>query len=65
MKQDAKLSQFKVGQIVCTKGGKELPFRIIEVVEHDGEFYYKWNRRNAMAENSVCALTEQEKGALG
>jgi hypothetical protein len=54
-------TQFRVGQIVCTKGGKELPFRIIEVIENDLGVFYKWNRRNAMAESSVRASLMRKK----
>jgi hypothetical protein len=60
---DAVTPKFKVGQVVCATGmKKELPFRIMEVIEHDGCFFYRWDRKNAMAETSVRALTEEEKG---
>ena len=56
------MAKFQVGQIVCTKGGKELPFRIIEVIHDETGIFYRWNRKNAMAETSVRALTGTEKG---
>lgn len=55
--------KFKVGQIVIFKNKRKvLPFRILEVVSHEGEFYYKWNRNNAAAENMLRELTDAEVG---
>lgn len=59
------LAKFNVGQVVCMKSGKQLPFRILEVIYDETGIFYKWNRRNAMDEKSVRALTDQEKGSLG
>lgn len=53
--------QFNVGQIVCTRSGKQLPFRIIAKLWDDG-WYYQWNRNNYANEGMLRALTQEEKG---
>jgi hypothetical protein len=53
--------KFRVGQVVALAHSKRnLTFRILEVVEHEGEFYYKWNRNNAAAEHMLRPLTKRE-----
>jgi len=52
-------AKFHQGQIVLFKG-RAIPF--LEVIEQDGEFYYKWNRKNAAAEHMLREQTECEAG---
>lgn len=55
--------KLKVGQVVVMKSlKKELPFRILEVVESDGDWFYGWNRRNLASEHMLRVLTAEEKG---
>lgn len=55
--------RFKVGQIVVMGSMKrELPFRILKAVEHDGEWCYAWNSRNYASEHMLRGLTKAEKG---
>lgn len=55
--------KFKVGQVVVMKSlKKELPFRILEVVESEGEWFYGWNRRDLASEHMLRELTAEEKG---
>ena len=54
------IPKFKVGQIVVMNSTKkQIPFRIQDVI-WEGEWFYKWNRKNAAAEHMIRALTDEE-----
>ena len=60
----ARNQKFQVGQIVVMKSmKKQLPFRILEAVYEDGEWLYRWDRRNFAAEHMIRALTDDETGS--
>jgi hypothetical protein len=53
--------KFHVGQIVVMKSvKKKLPFRIVALMEKDGEWFYAWNRKNYAAEHMLRELTDSE-----
>ena len=55
--------KFKVGQVVIlTSIKKEMPFRITFVERSMGEWFYGFNRRNAVAESSIRKLLPEEIG---
>jgi hypothetical protein len=55
--------KFKVGQIVVMKSlKKQLPFRVLEVHEFEGEYFYRWDRKNHAAEHMIRELTDEEIG---
>jgi hypothetical protein len=58
-----KTARYKVGQVVMVQVGKrELPMKILSVVESNGDFFYKYDRKNAVHEAMVRPLTAEEKG---
>jgi hypothetical protein len=53
--------KFRVGQVVVLNStGKQLPFKILEVIWHDG-WFYRWNRNNCASEGMLRSLTDEEK----
>ena len=58
--------KFKVGQVVIwTSGKKTWPVLILEVIEDEGLFYYRYNRKNALHQSMLRALTPVECGIDG
>lgn len=57
-------AKFKVGQVVIYERGKkrDIPVKILEVVEMDGAFFYRFDRKNCFDENMVRAQTPEEAG---
>lgn len=57
------MPRFKIGQVVMLATGKrKLPMLILEVIEQDGEFYYRFNRNNSLHEAMLRPLTDHECG---
>ena len=55
--------KFKRGQIVVLKNMKrEPPFRILDVMEDEGSWFYKWNNKNYAHEGMLRALNPEEIG---
>lgn len=56
------MSAYKVGQVVIFKGKKEIPLKILEITEIDGESFYRINRKNFLHEPMLRALNAEETG---
>ena len=57
------LPKYKIGQVVVMKSlKKQLPFKILNRIFSDGEWYYYWNRNNAASEHMIRELNAEEKG---
>jgi hypothetical protein len=66
------MPKFKVGQVVMWKRGKvhplsargrrDMPLQIIEVIRDSGDWFYRIDRKNCLAESMLRELTAVEKG---
>lgn len=50
---------YRVGQVVALKS-KDLPFRILDVTEDDGVYFYAWSKHNYAHEAMIRPLTVEE-----
>ena len=55
--------KFKVGQVlIYTSGKKLMPFIVKQIIHEYDAYFYRFDRKNCVAEANVRALTEEEKG---
>ena len=59
-----KCARFKAGQVVMFKREKkaDIPAVVLEVIEDGGMFFYRVDRKNALSESMIRALTKEEIG---